>query len=86
MHFNLLLIHISHFIMWQDYETAFRNTTCSSLEQIRERLCMFIVSEVINPKGYFLQYRGLNDCYALRNIYLVSRMNTGGILCVIVTW
>jgi hypothetical protein len=39
--------------MWHDYETAFRNVGGSSLEHIRERLCMFIVSEVINPKGEF---------------------------------
>jgi hypothetical protein len=51
MHFNLLLIHTSHFIMWQDYEIAFRNAIGSSLEHIRERLCMFIVSKVINPNG-----------------------------------
>jgi hypothetical protein len=51
MHINLLLIHNSHFIVWQDYETAFRNATGSSLEHIRERLCMFIILEVINLKG-----------------------------------
>jgi hypothetical protein len=39
--------------MWQDYETAFKNATGSSLEHIRDRLCMFIVSEVINSKGEF---------------------------------
>jgi hypothetical protein len=50
---NLLLIHTSHFIVWQDYETAFRNVAGSSLEHIRERLCMFIVSEVINSNGEF---------------------------------
>jgi hypothetical protein len=43
MDINLLLIHTSHFIMWQDYETAFRNTAGSSLKHIRERLCIFIV-------------------------------------------
>jgi hypothetical protein len=53
MHINLLLIHNSHFIVWQDYETAFRNATGSSLEHIRERLCMFIILEVINLKGEF---------------------------------
>jgi hypothetical protein len=53
MHINLLLIHTSHFIVWQDYETAFRNATGSNLEHIRKRLCMFIVSEVINQKGEF---------------------------------
>jgi hypothetical protein len=47
MHINLLLIYTSHFIMWQDYETAFRNTISSSLEHIIERLCLFIVLEVI---------------------------------------
>jgi hypothetical protein len=53
MHINILLIYTSHFIMWQDYETAFRNLAGSSLEHIRERLCMFIVSKVINQKGDF---------------------------------
>jgi hypothetical protein len=53
MHINLLLIHTSHFIVWQDYETAFSNAAGSSLEYIRERLCMFIVSKIINPKGEF---------------------------------
>jgi hypothetical protein len=53
MHINLLLIHTSHFIVWQDYKTAFRNATCSSLEHIGKRLCMFIVSELIDPKGEF---------------------------------
>jgi hypothetical protein len=53
MYINLLLIHTSHFIKWQDYETAFRNASGFSLEHIRERLCMIIVSEVINPKGEF---------------------------------
>jgi hypothetical protein len=48
MYINLLLIYTSHFIVWQDYETALRNAAGSSLEHIRERLCMFIVSEVIN--------------------------------------
>jgi hypothetical protein len=51
MHINLLLIHISHFIVWRDYETAFKNAVGSSLEHIRERICMFIVSKVINQKG-----------------------------------
>jgi hypothetical protein len=50
MHINLLLIHTSHSIVRQDYETALRNATGSSLEHIRERLCMFIVLEVINSK------------------------------------
>jgi hypothetical protein len=59
MHVNLLLIHISHFIMWQDYETAFRNATGSSLEHIRERLCMFIISGVINPNEEF--YYNIED-------------------------
>jgi hypothetical protein len=53
MHINLLLEHTSHFIVWQDYETTFSNATGSSLEDIRERLCMFNVSEVINQKGEF---------------------------------
>jgi hypothetical protein len=37
--------------MWQDYENAFRRG--SSFEHIRERLAIFIVSEVIDPKGEF---------------------------------
>jgi hypothetical protein len=53
MYINLVLIHTAHFIVRQDYKTAFRNAAGSSLEHIRERLCMFIVSEVINPKGEF---------------------------------
>jgi hypothetical protein len=53
MHINLLLIHTSNFIVWQDYETTFRNTAGSSLEHIIERLCMFIVLEVINLNGEF---------------------------------
>jgi hypothetical protein len=59
MHINLLLIHTSHFIVWQDYEIAFRNAACSSLKYIRERLCMFIISEVINLKGEF--YYNIED-------------------------
>jgi hypothetical protein len=59
MHTNLLLIYTSNFIVWQDYKTAFRNVAGSSLEHIRERLCMFIVSEVINPKGEF--YYNIED-------------------------
>jgi hypothetical protein len=59
MHINLLLIHTSHSIMWQGYETAFRNAAGSSLEHIRERLCIFIVSEVIIPKGEF--YYNIED-------------------------
>jgi hypothetical protein len=59
MHINLLLIDTSHFIVWQDYETAFRNAASSSLKHIRERLCMFIVSEVINPNGEF--YYNIED-------------------------
>jgi hypothetical protein len=53
MYINLLLIHTSHFIVWQDCENAFRNVVDSSLEHIRERLAAFIVSEVINTKGEF---------------------------------
>jgi hypothetical protein len=45
--------------MWQDYEIAFRNATGSSLEHIRGRLCMFIVSEIINPMGEF--YYNIED-------------------------
>jgi hypothetical protein len=59
MYINLLLIYTSHFIIWQDYKTAFRNATGSSLEHIRERLYMFIVSEVINSKGEF--YYNIDD-------------------------
>jgi hypothetical protein len=59
MYINLLLIHTSHFIVWQDNETAFMNTVGSSLEHIRERLCMFIVSEFINSKGEF--YYNIED-------------------------
>jgi hypothetical protein len=59
MHINLLLIHASHFIMSQDYKTAFKNTAGSSLEHIRERLCMFIVSKAINSEGEF--YYNIED-------------------------
>jgi hypothetical protein len=59
MHINLLLIHTSYFITWQDYKTTFRNATGSSLEHIRERLWIFIVSEVINPMGEF--YYNIED-------------------------
>jgi hypothetical protein len=59
MHINILLIHTSHFIVCQDYETTFRNAAGSSLEHIRERLCMFIILEVINPKGEF--YYNIED-------------------------
>jgi hypothetical protein len=59
MHINLLLIHTSHFIVWWDYETAFRNLVGFGLEHIRERLCMFIISEVINSKGDF--YYNIDD-------------------------
>jgi hypothetical protein len=51
MHINILLIHHSHFIVWQDYENAF--TRGSSFEHIRERLAIFIVSEVIDPEREF---------------------------------
>jgi hypothetical protein len=53
MHINLLLIHISHFIVWQDYQNVFINAVDSSLEHIRERLAVFLVSQVISPKGEF---------------------------------
>jgi hypothetical protein len=53
MHINLLLIHISHFIMWQDYQNVFINAADSSLEHIRERLAAFFISQVISPKGEF---------------------------------
>jgi hypothetical protein len=59
MYINLVLIHTAHFIVRQDYKTAFRNAAGSSLEHIRERICMFIVSEVINPKGEF--YYNIED-------------------------
>jgi hypothetical protein len=49
MHFNLLLIHTSHFIMWQDYQNVFINLAGSSLEHNRERLATFIISEIISP-------------------------------------
>jgi hypothetical protein len=51
MHINILLIHHSHFIVWQYYENAF--TRGSSFEHIREGVAIFIVSEVIDPKGEF---------------------------------
>jgi hypothetical protein len=38
MHINLLLIHTSYFIVWQDYQNAFINTAGSSLEHIREAI------------------------------------------------
>jgi hypothetical protein len=53
MHIHLLLIHTSHFIMWQDYKNAFINAAGSSLEHIRGRLAWFIISEVISPNGEF---------------------------------
>jgi hypothetical protein len=53
MYINLLLIHTSHFIMWQDYQNAFINIVGSSLEHIREWLAVFIVLEVISPNGEF---------------------------------
>jgi hypothetical protein len=53
MHINLLLIHISHFIVWQDYQNVFISTVGSSLEHIRETLAVFIVSEFNSPKGQF---------------------------------
>jgi hypothetical protein len=45
--------------MSQDYKTAFKNTAGSSLEHIRERLCMFIVSKAINSEGEF--YYNIED-------------------------
>jgi hypothetical protein len=59
MYINLLLIHASHFIVWQDYEIVFRNKAGSSFKHIRERLCMFIISEVINLKEEF--YYNIED-------------------------
>jgi hypothetical protein len=53
MYINLLLIHTSHFIMWQDYQNAFINAAASSLEHIGDRQAGFIVSQVISPKGEF---------------------------------
>jgi hypothetical protein len=59
MHINILLLHTSHFIVWQDYQNAFINAASSSLEHIRERLATFIVSEVIsvNVEFHFKLYR-----------------------------
>jgi hypothetical protein len=53
MHINLLLMHTSHFIMWQDYQNTFIIAAGSSLEHIRERLAAFIVSQIISPKEEF---------------------------------
>jgi hypothetical protein len=53
MHINLLLIHTSHFIVWQDYQNAFISAAASCLEHIRERLAALIVLHVISPKGEF---------------------------------
>jgi hypothetical protein len=53
MHIYLLLIHTSHFIVWEDYQNAFINAAGSRLEPIRERLASFIVLEVISPKREF---------------------------------
>jgi hypothetical protein len=53
MHINLLLIHTSHLIVWQDYQNVFINVVGSSLEHIRKRLAAFIVSQVISPKEEF---------------------------------
>jgi hypothetical protein len=53
MYIDLLLIHTSHFIVWQDYQNAFINAVGSSLEHIRERLVSFIMSQVISPEGEF---------------------------------
>jgi hypothetical protein len=71
MHINLLLIHTFYFIMWQDYEIIFRNAAGSNFEHIRDMLCMFIVSEVINLKGEF--YYNIDDYMTV-------------MFCVIVTW
>jgi hypothetical protein len=53
MHINLLLIHTSHFIVWQDYKNTFINVAGSSIEQIRERLAAFSMLQIISPKGEF---------------------------------
>jgi hypothetical protein len=53
MHINLLLIHTSHFIVWQNYQNTYISTVGSSLEHIRERLAVFIISKVNSPKGQF---------------------------------
>jgi hypothetical protein len=53
MHINLLLIHTSYFVVSQDYQNAFINTSGSSLEHIRERLAAFIISEVVSRNGEF---------------------------------
>jgi hypothetical protein len=53
MHINILLMHTSHFIVWQDYQNAFINTAGSSLKHIIERLAAFIVLEVISSNREF---------------------------------
>jgi hypothetical protein len=53
MHINLLLIHSSYFIMWQNYQNTFINAAGSNLKHIKEGLSVFIVSEVISPKEEF---------------------------------
>jgi hypothetical protein len=52
MHINLLLIHTSYFIVWQDYEPIFRNAVGYSLEHSKERQCMLIVSKVIKWENF----------------------------------
>jgi hypothetical protein len=53
MHINLLSIHTSHLLVWQDYQNAFTSVVVSSLEHIRESLAAFIISELISPTGEF---------------------------------
>jgi hypothetical protein len=50
--FHLLLIHFL-VISWQDYDVEFINKKGSSLENIRERIAKFLVTQVIDPKGEF---------------------------------
>jgi hypothetical protein len=54
MHNNLLLIHTSYFIMWQDYQNTFINATGSSLEHIREMLAAFIIRKSLVQRENFI--------------------------------
>jgi hypothetical protein len=84
MHFNLLLIHTSHFIVWQDYQNVFINLAGSSLEHNRERLATFIISEIISPNKEFhfklqaLSYMTLVLCIIVTLYigFVVETMNT----------
>jgi hypothetical protein len=57
MHINLLLIHTSYFIVWQDYKNDFINAAGSSLEHIRERLVTFIVKSLVQRENFISVYR-----------------------------